>query len=1578
MKKIILPAFALLVCTLVHAQTWNGSVSTNWNTAGNWTGGLPGAGSNVTIPGSVVSSNWPVLNSNVTINGITTSPGCQLNVNGFTLTINGVAFYTLFNGVTINNSNPGTDIVLNLNTGGGGYAAYFRSNTVNDHIIFNLTGTNSFQEGDAGSSNQYNGNVNFNIAGSLPVYISQISASQYGVNLTVNRTVAGLTSMFNAGASIIGNYSYTNNVGGQTGLGNNANKTNITGTINMSCNYPSPETFDMYNITNQTTGGTVNIQNSRGVFLQKDTLKVASLSVTGYRGAAYGYVFNNSITGNITFADDATYGGGYATYFKNNLFTGATSISNNGTNTLFDADAANTGNHYIGNTTFNCGGGTVLISHADTSRFDGNLSIIRTRPGHTQAFNSGGILNGNFSYVNDTTGASYFGNLSVRTSISGTVNIAVNNKSIPDAFEMRRIINLTTGGIISVQNSRGFILERDTLYLNSVSFIGYRGTQYGYLLRNSIVGNVTTADDASYAGGYATHIRGNVITGNTSFTNNGTNIFWDADGAADANTYNGNVSYTGNSTSGLYIAQAAPMQCSGNVIINRTVAGHTQAFNSGSTISGNFSYTNNAAGNTYLGNVASKTGIGGTINITANYASPGFFEMRRLINQTTGGVISVLNSAGFELLRDTLQVASVSVTGYRGSAYGYLFNNQITGNVNTADDASYTGGYSTVLRSNIITGNASFSNNGTNSFTDADGALFGNIYNGNVSFMGGGTGGMFIAHTAPMQCTGNVTVSRTTPGTTYVFNSGSSVVGNFLYSNNTAGNTYLGNNAFKTSIGGSVNIAASYTTPNVFEIRRIVNQTGGGSIRVSNSSGFDVIRDTLIVDSLKITGYRGNNFGYFTESHITGNVSTSDDVTFGGGYATYFRKNTIVGNTSISCNGSNVMNDADGAADINKYIGNVSYSRTGGTLNVAIGDTIEISGNLTINTASGFNINNVKFNLETDGTIEQLGTQPISLFLLMMEKTGSGKITFNDSVTVRNNANFTSGLIYSSAGNELIFTAGSGHTNASATSHVIGPVSKIGSTAFIFPVGGPISLNTVGISAPVGATSKFKAEYKHQNPSIDGFNTSVKAGSFGAAAISNAGYWDVQRLSGATNVTLTLGFGTNPYETYPTPLSSLKVAHWNGAQWDDHGNGGTTGTAAGGTVINSVPITSFSPFAIAGVAPSYFFSFGQPGPGPDGSPIKLKGVGGYPAYTVKQLPGGAYTSDSIFLVPNGSTTSFRLKDFYGVEKDTTITAPASPVNYASANGNGTINLTGWRHFVYMRDGGNNMMGAIKDNNLTLGNTTMNTYFSTANVTTSPNGNIYLKRSFKITSQFAPVGIKRVRFYISKTEFNNLVAADPASFPDGINSLTITKYTGPMEDSLFSPQPGGNAVIIPNSAITIADLGTMYSLDIDVDGFSGFYIGGNNMNLNLCSGSTITLPSNISGATYQWQVDNGGGFANITNGGIYSGATTGSLTITNPPNTIYGYKYRALVNGVTPSQEYTIKLNISWTGAVSTAWENVANWSCGALPTDNSDVIINAGKPNFPQLNSNATIRTLRVNPGATVTVKTGFNLTIKK
>ena len=140
---------------------------------------------------------------------------------------------------------------------------------------------------------------------------------------------------------------------------------------------------------------------------------------------------------------------------------------------------------------------------------------------------------------------------------------------------------------------------------------------------------------------------------------------------------------------------------------------------------------------------------------------------------------------------------------------------------------------------------------------------------------------------------------------------------------------------------------------------------------------------------------------------------------------------------------------------------------------------------------------------------------------------------------------------------------------------------------------------------------------------------------------------------------------------------------------------------------------------------------------------------------------------------------------------------------------------------------------------------------------------------------------------------------------------------------------------------------------------------------ICNNGSLALVSNLSGTTYQWQLNTGAGFTNISNNTNYSGSSTRTLQLSNMPSSAYGYQYRCMVNG-TASLVTTLKFTDYWKGSVSTAWENPLNWSCG-LPDANTDVIINSGTV---QLTSNALIRSLVEKPAVSVTVKSTYSLKI--
>lgn len=147
----------------------------------------------------------------------------------------------------------------------------------------------------------------------------------------------------------------------------------------------------------------------------------------------------------------------------------------------------------------------------------------------------------------------------------------------------------------------------------------------------------------------------------------------------------------------------------------------------------------------------------------------------------------------------------------------------------------------------------------------------------------------------------------------------------------------------------------------------------------------------------------------------------------------------------------------------------------------------------------------------------------------------------------------------------------------------------------------------------------------------------------------------------------------------------------------------------------------------------------------------------------------------------------------------------------------------------------------------------------------------------------------------------------------------------------------------------------------------------------CPQDIVTFYAGLSDTTniYQWQVDTSSGFVNIVPGPIYSGVDSSTLTLNSPLTSFYGYKYRCLITdsiGQTISPVFTLKFEVSWIGVVDTTWENSANWSCGTLPDGNTDVIIRATAPRFPKVNSVAYCRRLFLQYGASVLVKTGFQL----
>ena len=131
--------------------------------------------------------------------------------------------------------------------------------------------------------------------------------------------------------------------------------------------------------------------------------------------------------------------------------------------------------------------------------------------------------------------------------------------------------------------------------------------------------------------------------------------------------------------------------------------------------------------------------------------------------------------------------------------------------------------------------------------------------------------------------------------------------------------------------------------------------------------------------------------------------------------------------------------------------------------------------------------------------------------------------------------------------------------------------------------------------------------------------------------------------------------------------------------------------------------------------------------------------------------------------------------------------------------------------------------------------------------------------------------------------------------------------------------------------------------------------------------------------YQWQVNDGTGYVNLSNSANYAGVNTDTLNIISPPATWYGNTYRCLVtlpdNSTINGVEYLLKFLYIWTGVMDNNWESPQNWNCNGVPTQNADVIINTGMVN---VNSNVDVGSMTTGAGVILNLNEGYNLFIKR
>jgi len=142
---------------------------------------------------------------------------------------------------------------------------------------------------------------------------------------------------------------------------------------------------------------------------------------------------------------------------------------------------------------------------------------------------------------------------------------------------------------------------------------------------------------------------------------------------------------------------------------------------------------------------------------------------------------------------------------------------------------------------------------------------------------------------------------------------------------------------------------------------------------------------------------------------------------------------------------------------------------------------------------------------------------------------------------------------------------------------------------------------------------------------------------------------------------------------------------------------------------------------------------------------------------------------------------------------------------------------------------------------------------------------------------------------------------------------------------------------------------------------------------ICAGGNTIINANISGASYQWQQSlDSINFNNISNNLNFGGTQTAALQLNNIPSSWYGRVFRCNVAGLY-SDQFALRFTNRWTGSISNAWENPANWSCGTVPDINTDVAVFSGTI---VISTNVSVRSIELSANANLTITAGHSIFI--
>jgi len=212
----------------------------------------------------------------------------------------------------------------------------------------------------------------------------------------------------------------------------------------------------------------------------------------------------------------------------------------------------------------------------------------------------------------------------------------------------------------------------------------------------------------------------------------------------------------------------------------------------------------------------------------------------------------------------------------------------------------------------------------------------------------------------------------------------------------------------------------------------------------------------------------------------------------------------------------------------------------GATLNHSTTSVQHISGDLTHNGVYQSNLFEINFN---GSASQQLNGATNAVFHhVTLEHTGTG-VQINVPSTMNGNLVLNSGIMFTSAANPFVLTANATSTGGNPASFVNGPMTKIGSANFVFPLGKNGRWARLGKSNSSLNSDVYVAEYFDQS------FTSISPVNSPLTAVSNLEYWVLDRINGTSQINATL-YWEDAAASAISDCNDVTTARWNGASWD--------------------------------------------------------------------------------------------------------------------------------------------------------------------------------------------------------------------------------------------------------------------------------------------------------------------------------------------------------------------------------------------------------------------------------------------